>query len=227
MATTRLLRSSNKPLGRLFSASSSWPSSPGKTVRCVSEGALNGEKKVCERSERKPTVAVKASVAATKSTTVVISKPQVDWGRELASLLANAINAMRQVLRPVIKPRRWKLHVQMFIEKVIIDCRFFTIFAVAGSLLGSVLCFIEGCVLILESSLHYFHSLSQKSDQELIIHVLIEAIDMFLVGTAMLIFGDGAVHPVYGIKDYKRRCPLASKIELVWALPFEDSSGLG
>ncbi|XVE94784.1 hypothetical protein REPUB_Repub02eG0039000 [Reevesia pubescens] len=206
MATTRLLRPSNKPLGRVFASSSSWSSSSVKTVRCISKGGLDGEKKLS--SERKPTGAVKASMAAAENSTIIISKPQVDWGRELASLLANAINAMRQVLiKPVIKPRPSKLHVQMLIEKVIIDCRFFTIFAVLGSLLGSVLCFIEGSFLILESYLQYFHSISTKSDQEHIIHLLIEAIDMFLVGTAMLIFGMGLYVMFVGTKTMKGGAP--------------------
>ncbi|XWS24309.1 hypothetical protein CRYUN_Cryun28dG0090200 [Craigia yunnanensis] len=220
MATTRLLRSSNKPLGRIFAASSSWPSLSGKTVRCVSKGGLDGEKKVCRNSERKPTVAVKASVGAAEST-VVISKPRVDWGREFASLLANAINAMRQVVRPVVKPRPWKLHVQMLIEKGIIDCRFFTIFAVVGSLLGSVLCFMEGCFLILESYLQYFHSLSQKLDQEHIIHLLIEAIDMFLVGTAMLIFGMGLYMMFVGSKTTKGGVPSLPRSNLFGLFPLK------
>ncbi|XVE55981.1 hypothetical protein DITRI_Ditri03aG0200900 [Diplodiscus trichospermus] len=207
MATTRLLRPSNRPLGRIFAASSSWPSSLVETVRFISKRGLDAEKKVCGNSERKPTVAVKASVAEAERTALVISKPQVDWGREVASLLANAMNAMRQVLRPVVKPRPWKLHVQMLIEKVVIDCRFFTILAVAGSLLGSVLCFMEGSFLILESYLQYFHSLSQKSDQEHIIHLLIEAIDMFLVGTAMLIFGMGLYAMFVGSKTMKGGAP--------------------
>lgn len=124
MATTRLLRSSNKPLGRSFASSSSWPSLTSvNTVRCISNGGLDGEKKACvSNSERKPTVVVKASVAAAAAeTSAVISKPLVEyWGRELASLLANALNAMRQViLGPVVKPiRPWKSHLQMLIEKV-------------------------------------------------------------------------------------------------------------
>ncbi|XVE69966.1 hypothetical protein DITRI_Ditri10aG0033400 [Diplodiscus trichospermus] len=190
MAATRLLRSPNKPLGRTFAASSSWPSSSVKTVRYISKGWPDREKKVYgSRNYRKPTVDVKASGAAT-------SEPRIDWGRRLASLLANATNAMRQVVRPVVKPRPWKLHVQMLIQKVVIDCRFFTMFAVAGSLLGSVLCFVE-----------YFHSLSQISDQEHIIHLLIEAIDMFLVGTAMLIFGMGLYIMFVGSKTMEGGAP--------------------
>ncbi|OAY22859.1 hypothetical protein MANES_18G031533v8 [Manihot esculenta] len=64
----------------------------------------------------------------------------------------------------------------MFIEKAIIGCGFFTLFAIAGSLLSSVLCFLEGCSLILESYFHYFSSLSQSSDQGQMVQLLIEAI---------------------------------------------------
>ncbi|OMO74959.1 hypothetical protein COLO4_26392 [Corchorus olitorius] len=164
MATTRLLN--KRPLGRLYAPSSSCPSSPVKTLRCISKGGLDGEKKVSGNgAERKPTVAVKASVAAAES--VVISKPEVNWGKELAFLLAKAINSMREVLiRPVFKPIPWKSHVQMLIQKVIIDCRFFTMFAVGGSLL-----------------------------------------DMFLVGTGMLIFGMGLYIMFVGSKTMKGGVP--------------------
>lgn len=112
---------------------------------------------------------------------------------------------------------------------------------------------LQGCFLILESYLQYFHNLSQKSDQEHIIHLLIEAIgipfvpsyiccevhywvdswvSLLLVNFSVLCrhvlgwdrnayFWDGAVHHVCGIKDYERRCSIASKVELVWALPFK------
>ncbi|KAK8708035.1 hypothetical protein V6N13_059082 [Hibiscus sabdariffa] len=193
MATTRLLRSSNKPLGRVFAPSSSWPSSSAKTVRYTSKGGVKGEKKTCGNSERKPSVAVKAL-----ATTLEAVEGSVDRRRELASLLTNVVHAMREVLvRPVLKPRPWKLHIQMFIENVILNCRFFTIFAVAGSLFGSILCFME-----------YFQGLfSKKLDQEHIIHLLIEAIDMFLVGTAMLIFGMGLYIMFVGSKTMKGGAP--------------------
>ncbi|KAK8482191.1 hypothetical protein V6N11_025888 [Hibiscus sabdariffa] len=206
MATTRLLRSSNKPLGRVFAPSSSWPSSSAKTVRYTTKGGVKGEKKTCGNSERKPSVAVKAL-----ATTLEAAERSVDRRRELASLLTNVVNAMREVLvRPVLKPKPWKLHIQMFIENVILNCRFFTIFAVAGSLFGSILCFMEGSFLIVESYLQYFQGLfSKKLDQEHIIHLLIEAIgiDMFLVGTAMLIFGMGLYFMFVGSKTMKRGVP--------------------
>ncbi|KAE8729204.1 hypothetical protein F3Y22_tig00003725pilonHSYRG00084 [Hibiscus syriacus] len=205
MATTRLVRSSNNPLGRVFAPASSWPSSV-KTVRYTSNGGVKVENNVCGNSEKKPKVAVRAL-----PTTLEAAVRSVDWGRGLASLLANAINAMpmrEMLVRLVLKPTHWKFHIQMFIENVILNCRFFAMFAVAGSLLGSILCFMEGSFLIVESYLQYFHSLlSKKLDQEHIIHLLIEAIDMFLVGTSMLIFGMGLYIMFVGSKTMKGGAP--------------------
>ncbi|CAN0872849.1 hypothetical protein LINGRAHAP2_LOCUS10215 [Linum grandiflorum] len=82
---------------------------------------------------------------------------------------------------------------QMLIEKAIFDCRFFALLAVAGSLIGSVLCFLEGCLLVMES---YWHTFSGALDQGHMMKLLIEAIDMFLVGTAMLVFGVG-IHAMF------------------------------
>ncbi|QHO59592.1 uncharacterized protein DS421_3g100330 [Arachis hypogaea] len=95
------------------------------------------------------------------------------------------------VAAKINKPWNNILHPEMLIERAIIDCRFFTLLAVAGSLLGSVLCFVEGCVLVVECYGHYFHTLGQRLDQHHLVQLLIEAIDMFLVGTALLVFGAG------------------------------------
>ncbi|KAE8735131.1 Detected protein of confused Function [Hibiscus syriacus] len=63
---------------------------------------------------------------------------------------------------------------------------------------------MEGSFLIEQSYLQYFHSLlSKKLDQEHIIHLLIEAIDMFLVGAAMPIFGMGLYIMFVGSKTMK------------------------
>ncbi|XP_022144308.1 uncharacterized protein LOC111014021 isoform X2 [Momordica charantia] len=52
--------------------------------------------------------------------------------------------------------------------------------------------FIEkGSFIVAESYLQYFHGLSQKSDQNHTVELLIQAIDMFLVGTALFVFGVG------------------------------------
>ncbi|KAH7533260.1 hypothetical protein FEM48_Zijuj04G0111800 [Ziziphus jujuba var. spinosa] len=109
----------------------------------------------------------------------------------LVSVIPNANHAVLVFLRNTFRQKSLKHRLQMAIEKMIIDCRFFTLFAVGGSLIGSVLCFLEGCFTILESYFQYFHALSEKSDQGHVVELLIEATDMFLVGTAMLMFGFG------------------------------------
>ncbi|CAN6486994.1 unnamed protein product [Victoria cruziana] len=71
------------------------------------------------------------------------------------------------------------------IEKAIYRCRFLTFFAVLGSLAGSVLCFIKGCNYVLDSFIEYF------SGGGRMVLMLVEAIDIFLVGTVMFVFGMG------------------------------------
>ncbi|XP_059637377.1 uncharacterized protein LOC132279419 [Cornus florida] len=195
--TTRLLRTS-RPLG-LGSSSSSSPSSSlyrlelsrsTKTIRCLSKVGIGGD----GHEVRKLLVpAVKVSVAASEN--FVTSKPETKRGGVddmVASLLANVKNTALLILKVATKRRPWRFHVQMLVARIIIDCRFFTLFAVAGTLVGSVLCFVEGCFFVLESYFHYFHALSHRSsDLGHVVELLIEAIDMFLLGTAMLIFGIG------------------------------------
>ncbi|XP_058735322.1 uncharacterized protein LOC131607322 [Vicia villosa] len=199
MATTRLLRQSMVPFDQLPSSSSSFSSPFAKCVRCQSTAGLGGDKKITsadlKRSERKAVVTMKASMVTANRLT--ISKPVLvpqGLSELLAEIIASVRNAMLVILlRNAVIKRKVKrsLHPQMLIERAIVDCRFFTLFAVAGSLLGSVLCFLEGCVLVIESYAHYFHMLSQPLDQGHLVHLLIEAIDMFLVGTALLMFGVG------------------------------------
>lgn len=71
------------------------------------------------------------------------------------------------------------------IEKVIYGCRFLTIFAVWGSLVGSLLCFIKGCTYVAASFQEYIVYRGK------IIFLLVEAIDIYLLGTVMLVFGMG------------------------------------
>ncbi|XP_052209966.1 uncharacterized protein LOC127813189 [Diospyros lotus] len=71
------------------------------------------------------------------------------------------------------------------IEKYIYRCRFLAIFAVWGSLVGSLLCFIKGCTYVLESFRQYFLTRGK------VIFLLVEAIDVYLLGTVMLVFGMG------------------------------------
>ncbi|KAL2348761.1 hypothetical protein Fmac_002761 [Flemingia macrophylla] len=71
------------------------------------------------------------------------------------------------------------------IEKAIYRCRFMAILGVFGSLVGSFLCFVKGCTHVTSSFLEYFVNRSK------VIQTLIEAIDVYLLGTVMLVFGMG------------------------------------
>nr|GEU76836.1 uncharacterized protein [Tanacetum cinerariifolium] len=71
------------------------------------------------------------------------------------------------------------------LEKVIYNCRFMTLLAVMGSLIGSVLCFIKGCAYVVASYQEYFVNHGRG------IFMLIEATDVYLLGTVMLVFGMG------------------------------------
>ncbi|THG21666.1 hypothetical protein TEA_000295 [Camellia sinensis var. sinensis] len=193
MAATRLisLHSSSRPLGLGLSSFSSSSSITGLKklnnlalsstttvmIRCVCEE----EKQWLSKKKKQSVVVVKASVAASESSNVLkTSKPphQTNAGEiGMASLLAKVAFTALLVLRVVTKPRPWKLHPQMLIER--------------------------GCFMVLESYFHYFNSLSQSSDHGDVMHLLIEAIDMFLIGTAMLIFGMGLHAMFVGSKYLK------------------------
>ncbi|MED6194428.1 hypothetical protein PIB30_028458 [Stylosanthes scabra] len=190
--TTRLLRT-YRPIQLLHSSSSSF-------VICLrhqsSRASLNNNNRD-NKGERiiKPVVAVKAASVAAATDTATSARPTGIW-EGLSNLLAALIESAAKMKRIN------NLQPQMMIERAIIDCRFFTLLAVAGSLLGSVLCFVEGCVLIVESYGHYFHSLAQiRLDQNHLVHLLIEAIDMFLVGTALLVFGAGLYQMFVGSRS--------------------------
>ncbi|XP_031740740.1 uncharacterized protein LOC101204811 isoform X4 [Cucumis sativus] len=71
------------------------------------------------------------------------------------------------------------------LEKAIYRCRFMAFFGVLGSLIGSIHCFIEGCVHVAASFSEYFVNRGK------VIIVLVEAIDVYLLGTVMLVFGTG------------------------------------
>lgn len=71
------------------------------------------------------------------------------------------------------------------IERVIYGCRFITLLGVSGSLVGSFLCFIKGCTYVTQSFMDYYVSRSK------VILLLVEAVDVYLLGTVMLVFGMG------------------------------------
>ncbi|XP_016503991.2 uncharacterized protein LOC107822011 [Nicotiana tabacum] len=145
--------------------------------------------------EKKPVAAKAVGGAGTMSrlACVVVDEPMTqNWFPDIGLVVENVSDLILQNLKTFLKEMPQKLHhLQLFIEKGILDCRFFTLFAVAGTLIGSLLCFVEGCYLVIESYFHYFMALSQKSDLGHVVQLLIEAIDMFILGTAMLTFGMG------------------------------------
>uniref|UniRef100_A0A0D9X2D8 Structural constituent of ribosome n=1 Tax=Leersia perrieri TaxID=77586 RepID=A0A0D9X2D8_9ORYZ len=85
--------------------------------------------------------------------------------------------------------------VETTIERVIFDFRFLALLAVAGSLAGSLLCFLNGCVYIKEAySVYWSGCLKGVHTGQMVLKV-VEAIDVYLAGTVMLIFGMG----LYGL----------------------------
>ncbi|KAF6170214.1 hypothetical protein GIB67_038747 [Kingdonia uniflora] len=71
------------------------------------------------------------------------------------------------------------------VEKVIYRFRFLALLGVLGSLMGSLLCFVKGCTYVVAAFRDYFASYTN------VILVLVEAIDVYLLGTVMLVFGMG------------------------------------
>lgn len=90
---------------------------------------------------------------------------------------------------------RFAQAVESNIERVIFDFRFLALLAVAGSLAGSLLCFLNGCVYIVEAYKVYWTSCVKGIHTGKMVLLLVEAIDVYLAGTVMLIFGMG----LYGL----------------------------
>nr|DAD40595.1 TPA_asm: hypothetical protein HUJ06_014918 [Nelumbo nucifera] len=136
-----LLRSSN-PRRFILPSSLNLNSHPPTSLWCLSKAGANGHKGISNNGERKSKVATKASTA---SESVVSSQPQTSSGAHLSSMVADVKLVLFRILEPAVKVKRksWKLQAEMLIEKVILDCRFFSLLAVMGSLVGSILCFVE------------------------------------------------------------------------------------
>ncbi|WOH16351.1 hypothetical protein DCAR_0935902 [Daucus carota subsp. sativus] len=84
------------------------------------------------------------------------------------------------------------------IEKVIYGCRFLAILAVWGSLVGSFLCFIKGCAYVVAAFGEYM------VNRPKVIELLVEAIDIYLLGTVMLVFGMGLYELFISNLDMKK-----------------------
>lgn len=98
---------------------------------------------------------------------------------------------------PTTSKRPWSAvqHAEVFIERAIFNCRFLTLMGVVGSLSGSVLCFFKGCTFVVQSFREYFVTCLQAVGSGKVILLLVEAVDVYLMGTVMLIFGMG----LYGL----------------------------
>ncbi|XP_002964919.2 uncharacterized protein LOC9660465 [Selaginella moellendorffii] len=104
----------------------------------------------------------------------------------LASIDPAAAAAAAQIVKHYDRSKR----LEERIERAIFDCRFLTLFGVIGSLAGSLLCFVKGSLFVLRSFIEYFNAIWQGVDTEVIL-LLVEAVDIYLMGTVMLIFGMG------------------------------------
>lgn len=153
----------------------------------------------CSRSKRTPTQPSRFDLKANSGNRSTLFPAKVateagvsQQGFDLDSLLNNVF---------ALKPANLKLNpsqFQSFIERAVVDCRFFTLVAVAGSLLGSILCFVEGFIMVLRSYFRYFEAVVHKLDHASTVELLVEAIYVFLVGTALLIFGMGLYVMFFG-----------------------------
>ncbi|KAF8085727.1 hypothetical protein N665_0649s0003 [Sinapis alba] len=204
MTTTRLLLRRNPSPSDLFLPSSSSRTcslSRTRILKCslgLGSDGQNQKPSFKDNKERKSSVEVKAY-----SEIVMESKTEVRRGlMDSVFLVSQVTDVFIKELSLAIKRRAWKLQFQRNLERVILDCRFYTLFAVAGTLLGSVLCFFEGCSRVLECYSHYLKGLSHgvKSNT---IHILIEAIDMFLFGTSMLVLGNAIYNMFVSCKTNK------------------------
>ncbi|GKE46784.1 uncharacterized protein Tco_1478042, partial [Tanacetum coccineum] len=137
-------------------------------VKCMSNAIgfnLENNNRLIGDEERKQVVLL------AKAVSVAVAPIKRSEGVEVTALVAVVRSSL-----VLTRTRSWRSVVQSFIEKAVIDCRFFTMFAVAGTLLGSVLCFLEGTFLVIESYIQCFHSLPLHSDNERIIPLLIESL---------------------------------------------------
>ncbi|KAG6761058.1 hypothetical protein POTOM_034249 [Populus tomentosa] len=95
----------------------------------------------------------------------------------------------------IIKSNSALLFMSIIIKQAIFDFRFLALLAVVGSLAGSLLCFLNGCVYIIDAYKVYWTSCVKGIHTGKMVLRLVEAIDVYLAGTVMLIFGMG----LYGL----------------------------
>ncbi|KAL6841801.1 hypothetical protein ACP4OV_028313 [Aristida adscensionis] len=92
---------------------------------------------------------------------------------------------------PAVATAAQSTAVESAIERVIFDFRFLALLAVAGALAGSLLCFLNGCVYIKEAYTVYWSSCTVGVHTGQMVLKVVEAMEVYLTGTVMLIFGMG------------------------------------
>ncbi|CAN6303613.1 unnamed protein product [Urochloa humidicola] len=95
----------------------------------------------------------------------------------------------------------WSKIIETTIHQAIISCQSFALIGVVGSLVGSVPLFAKGCAFVMKSFFMQFLTVSHTVDKGEIIKLLIEALDMFLMGTALLKFSMGIYIMFYGSQN--------------------------
>ncbi|KAM3323460.1 putative protein isoform X1 [Capsicum chacoense] len=90
---------------------------------------------------------------------------------------------------------RFVQNTETTVERTIFDFRFLAFLAIGGSLAGSLLCFLNGCVYIIDAYKVYWTSCVNGIHTGKMVLRLVEAIDVYLAGTVMFIFGMG----LYGL----------------------------
>ncbi|KAG6552722.1 hypothetical protein Mapa_005669 [Marchantia paleacea] len=106
-------------------------------------------------------------------------------------LEANYVHNSCTTTAAVYKPLTLTERIEGAIERAIFDCRFLTLFGVVGSLLGSMLCFLQGSMFVLHSFKEFVRAYIHNIRSSQVILYLVEAVDVYLMGTVMLIFGMG------------------------------------
>ncbi|CAI5999944.1 unnamed protein product [Closterium sp. NIES-65] len=96
------------------------------------------------------------------------------------------------------------------IERSIFNFRFFTLMAVVGSLIGSALCFTKGCIFVAQSVKEFLLFCWHGVGTGKVILLLVEAVDVYLIGTVMLIFGIGLYELFVNSLDVPRDTSLLS-----------------
>lgn len=117
------------------------------------------------------------------------------YGNIVGGPNGNATAAAAPAPGPALAAASKSTVVETTIERVIFDFRFLALLAVAGSLAGSILCFLNGCVFIKEAYQVYWSGCVKGIHSGQMVLKVVEAIDVYLAGTVMLIFGMG----LYGL----------------------------